>query len=259
MKTISQKLYEASLNYLNDSKIEDFVIGIGLTAVRLNDGRTGVCYTNKGDTLGRCEEFYTCTGDSGNPQTKVNLGMKTDELLKIGLFSGDPLLRSVAYAALNAVFSVPEIEKNYKKGDISKFLEVSFDDIVGMIGEITPLINLWEPLVWDILIFDRNRRNEKVFPDWAIVDFLPKCSIVVITGSSVANGTIDWILNYVNTDRVAIIGPSTPLVPGVFGVKVLAGVKVVNSEKLFDLISKGAGTKKIVAEKVVEKVVLIDD
>ncbi|MBO8160077.1 MAG: hypothetical protein H0Z24_00450 [Thermosipho sp. (in: Bacteria)] len=259
MQTSSQKLFEAAKGYTGNSTIDDFVIGIGLTGVKLSDGRTGVSYTNKGDTLGRCEEFYSCTGEEGNPQSKVKIGMKTEELLKIGLFSGDPLLRSVAYAALNAVFAVPEIEEKYTVGDISKFLEVDLNDIVGMIGEITPLINLWKPLVWDVLIFDRNRKKEEIFPDWAIVDFLPKCSVVVITGSAVANGTIDWILNYVRTDRTAIIGPSTPLVPNVFDVKVLAGVKVINSERLFDLISKGAGTKKIVAEKVVEKVVLINE
>jgi len=259
LKTVSEKLYERALKYTNNSRIEDFVIGIGLTGVRLNDGRTGICYTNKEDTLGRCEEFYTCTGDEGNPQSKIELGMNTDELLKIGLFSGDPLLRSVAYAALNAVFVVPEIEERYKYGDISEYLEVDFEDVVGMIGEINPLINLWKPLVWDILIFDRKRRNEKIFPDWAIVDFLSKCSVVAITGSSVVNGTIDWILKYINTDRIAIIGPSTPLIPNVFNVKVLAGVKVLDSEKLFNLISKGAGTKKIIAEKAVQKVVLLQD
>ncbi|SHH40197.1 Rossmann-like domain-containing protein [Thermosipho atlanticus] len=259
MSTITQKLFNEALKYVNGTTLEDFVIGVGLTAVKLSDGRAGVSYTNKGDTLGRCEEFYKCTGDTGNPQSKVKIGMKTEELLKIGLFSADPLLRSVAYAALNATFSVPEIKKMYKKGDISKFLGVSFEDIVGMIGEITPLINLWKPLVWDILIFDRNRKNEEVFPDWAVVDFLPKCTVVVITGSAVTNGSIDWVLKYVNTERIAIIGPSTPLTPNVFNVKILAGVEVVDPDKLFDLVSKGAGTKKIIAEKAVEKVVLIKE
>lgn len=259
MKTISEKLYEKALKYTNNSKIDDFVLGIGLTAVKLNDGRTGICYTNKDDTLGRCEEFYTCTSEEGNPQSKIELGMKTEDFLKIGLFSGDPLLRSLSYAALNAVFAVPEIEEKYKVGDISEFLEVGFEDIVGMIGEINPLISLWKPLVWDILIFDRKRRNENIFPDWAIVDFLPKCSVIAITGSAVVNGTIDWILKYVNTNKVAIIGPSTPLIPDVFNVKVLAGVKILDDKKVFDLLSKGAGTKKIIAEKAVQKVVLLQD
>ncbi|QTA37751.1 DUF364 domain-containing protein [Thermosipho ferrireducens] len=259
MSTISEKLLKKAQEYLENETIEDFIVGIGITAVKLSDGRTGIGFTNKQDTLGRCEEFYKCTGVEGNPQSKVEVGMKAIDLLKIGLFSGDPLLRSVAYACVNAVFSVEEIEKHYIKGDISEYLSVTMDDIVGMVGEITPLVTSWKMKVWDLLIFDRNRKDDTVFPDWAIVDLLPKCNVVVITGSSVVNGTIDWVLNYVKTDRVAIVGPSTPLVHGVFPVKILAGMKVVDSEKVFKLIARGAGTKKLVAEKAIEKVNLISE
>lgn len=255
MATISKTLLEKAQEFLNDNVIEDFVIGIGLTAVKLDDGRTGVAFTNKQDTLGRCEEFYRCVGLDGNPESKAKVGMTASELLEIGLFSGDPLLRSVAYATLNAVFNFNE--NRFVEGDIMEHLQVNENDIVGMVGEIDPLVSAWKDKVWDLLIFDRNRKRDDVFPDWAIVDLLPKCTVVVITGSSIVNGTIDWVLKYVRTDRVAIVGPSTPLVENVFPVKILGGIYIKDSNILFDLVSKGAGTKKIIRSGAAKKVNII--
>jgi|OM-RGC.v1.009746725 hypothetical protein len=256
--TFSKKLYDEALKYINNETLKDYIIGLGLSAALLSDGRCGVSYTLREDTLGKCEEFFKCTGDFGNPVSKINPGMRVKEVLNIGLFSPDPLIRSVAYATLNAVFSTNEIKSMYSLGDLSQYINVNLDDTVGFIGRIDPLINLWKPKAWDILIFDRNRKgSDEILPDWAIVDLLPKCSVVVISGSAIVNGSIDWILNYVKTDKVAIVGPSTTLVPNVFPVKLLAGINVLNSDKLFKLISHGAGTKKIIAEKAVEKVVLI--
>ncbi|ABR31645.1 hypothetical protein SU69_09140 [Thermosipho melanesiensis] len=253
---ISEKLYKKALEYIdNEIYLEDYIIGYGLTSAVLSDNSCGVSYTLREDTLGKCEEFFKCTSSSGNPTSKINVGMKVNEILKIGLFSSDPFTRSVGYATLNAILQ--NNMKNYEKGDIIEFLEVSFEDIVGIVGKIDPLIEYLKPIVWDVLVFDRNRNgSEEILPDWSIIELLPKCSVVIITGAAVINGTIDWILKYVNTDRIAIVGPSTPLVKDIFPVKILAGVKILDSKKLFKLIAHGAGTKKIVAEKVVEKIVL---
>jgi len=239
----------------NNVVIEDFVIGIGLTAVKLSDGRAGVAFTNKQDTLGKCEEFYRCMGLDGDLESKAEVGMTALELLEMGLFSGDPLLRSVAYATLNAVFNFNS--DRFVRGDVMEHLQVNESDIVGMVGEIEPLANAWKDKVWDLLIFDRNRRRDNIFPDWAIVDLLPKCTVVVITGSAIVNGTIDWVLKYVRTNRTAIVGPSTPLIEGVFPVEILAGVYIKDPEILFDLVSKGAGTKKIIRSGAAEKVNII--
>ncbi|ANQ53025.1 hypothetical protein XJ44_00470 [Thermosipho affectus] len=251
---ISEVLFNEAFEFVDNSVfLEDYIIGYGLTAALLSDGRCGVSYTLREDTLGKCEEFFKCTSSTGNPVSKIDVGMGVREILKIGAFSPDPLTRSVAYAVLNSVFYYDE--SKYLKGDITKFLDVSFDDTVGVVGKIEPLIEYLKPVAWDVLVFDRNRNSDDVLPDWAIVDLLPKCTVVIITGATVVNGTIDWILKYVNTKRVIIVGPSTPLVEKI-PVKFLAGVRVLDSKKLFKLIAHGAGTRKIIAEKLVEKVVI---
>lgn len=254
--TIAKKLYEKSLeNITDDTYVEDFVIGIGETAVKLSDGRTGFVATNREDTLGKCEEFYKCMGLDGKPESKAEVGMKVKELLDVGLFSGDPLLRSVSYAAVNAIFN--KNPERFVKGDTLELMEFNKKDIVGIVGEITPFVEALRPKVWDVLIFDRQRRNEDVLPDWAIIEMLPKCTAVIITGTTIVNGTIDYILNYVNTDRVAISGPSTIMVEDVFPVKILSGSYIEDSEKLFDLIKKGAGTRTLFRSGAARKVNLV--
>ncbi|NUU96641.1 hypothetical protein XO10_10365 [Marinitoga sp. 1135] len=254
--SIAKKLYNKALeNLVDDVIIEDFIIGIGETAVKLSDGRVGFVATNREDTLGKCEEFYKCMGLDGKPESKANIGMKAKDLLEVGLFSGDPLLRSVSYAALNAVFN--KNPERFVGGDTLELMEFKKNDVVGMIGEITPFVETLKPKVWDVLVFDRQRRSDEVLPDWAIIEMLPKCSAVIITGTSIVNGTIDWILNYVNTDRVAIAGPSTMMVEDVFPVKILSGAYVENSDLLFDLIKKGAGTRTLFRSGAARKVNLL--
>ncbi|SHE83447.1 hypothetical protein SAMN02745164_01238 [Marinitoga hydrogenitolerans DSM 16785] len=253
--SIAKKLYIKALENVTDEFIEDFVIGIGETAVKLSDGRTGFVATNREDTLGKCEEFYKCMGLDGKPESKAEVGMKVKDLLEIGLFSGDPLLRSVSYAAVNAVFN--KNPERFIEGDTLKLMEFNKKDIVGIVGEITPFVDALRPKVWDVLIFDRQRRADYILPDWAIIEMLPKCTAIIITGTTIVNGTIDWILNYVNTDRVAIAGPSTIMVEDVFPVKILSGSYIENSEKLFDLIKKGAGTRTLFRSGAARKVNLI--
>ncbi|OQY09085.1 MAG: hypothetical protein B6I29_04190 [Marinitoga sp. 4572_148] len=254
--TISEKLYKKALENITDELlIEDFIIGIGETAVKLSDGRTGFVATNREDTLGKCEEFYKCMGLDGKPESKAEVGMKAKELLEVGLYSGDPLLRSVSYAAVNAIFN--KNPERFIDGDTLELMEFNKKDIVGIVGEITPFVDALRPKVWDVLVFDRQRRNDQVLPDWAIIDMLPKCTAVIITGTTIVNGTIDYILNYVNTDKVAIAGPSTIMVEEVFPVKILSGSYIENSEKLFDLIKKGAGTRTLFRSGAARKVNLL--
>lgn len=254
--TISEKLYKKALENITDELlIEDFIIGIGETAVKLSDGRAGFVATNREDTLGKCEEFYKCMGLDGKPESKAETGMKAKELLEVGLYSGDPLLRSVSYAAVNAIFN--KNPERFIDGDTLELMEFNKKDIVGIVGEITPFVDALRPKVWDVLVFDRQRRNDQVLPDWAIIDMLPKCTVVIITGTTIVNGTIDYILNYVNTDKVAIAGPSTIMVEEVFPVKILSGSYIENSEKLFDLIKKGAGTRTLFRSGAARKVNLL--
>lgn len=66
----------------------------------------------------------------------------------------------------------------------------------------------------------------------------------MITGRSIANGTIDHLLELTTKAReVAIIGASAGILPGVLfkrGATILGGVKIMDAAKMMQVVSEGA-------------------
>ena len=84
-----------------------------------------------------------------------------------------------------------------------------------------------------------------------MTSFLPlllsHCSIVIISGTTIINKTIDQVLFYLNASQtIGIIGATTPLAPSIFSrykVSILSGIKVTDPAKLIGLIKQGGGTR----------------
>ena len=74
-------------------------------------------------------------------------------------------------------------------------------------------------------------------PAAAAPEVLPRADVVGITGSTLANGTLEGLLALCRPDAVVVlIGPTTPLSPLLFdhGVDVLCGTLVVDPEPLLE-------------------------
>ena len=78
---------------------------------------------------------------------------------------------------------------------------------------------------------------------------LHRCSVALITATTLINGIIDELLAAAaNCREVVPLGPSTPLVPEVFAtvprlVTLLAGVVVTNAEELLRTVARDGGTR----------------
>jgi uncharacterized protein (DUF4213/DUF364 family) len=88
-----------------------------------------------------------------------------------------------------------------------------------------------------------------VFPDWAASAVLPECQVVLISAATLLNRTVDALLGLAGSAReVAILGPSTPLLPELFagrGVTLLSGVQVVDPDQALRVVSEGGGTHQL--------------
>ena len=247
---ILKNLVKKSTDAAKDLYVEDFVIGIGLVGVKLSDGSAGVAYNLKQDLLGECEEFSE--GRGKNYSLLLKPGEKAITFIE-AFTSENPLAKSLGLATINAVLSEKE---NLQKGDLLEHLEIKEGDIVGMIGEIGPLIMAAIEKGAKVRVFERNRKRGQ-FPDWAITTYLEDCDVVIISASSIVNWTIEWVLDYVKTDRVAIVGPTATLVKDIFPVKVIAGAKILDPDKLLDSLPRGIGTAGLYSSGIAEKVTLI--
>jgi uncharacterized protein (DUF4213/DUF364 family) len=74
-------------------------------------------------------------------------------------------------------------------------------------------------------------------------NIIPKADVVAITGSAFVNHTIEELLRLCESKALVIVlGPTTPLSPILFeyGVDVISGTKVVDSERVLLYVSQGA-------------------
>ena len=136
------------------------------------------------------------------------------------------------------------------RGDLLEVLELKPDDHVGMVGCFYPLVEGIRRRVRRLSIFERGQRLSSDFlPEGQAAELLPRCSVALITATTLINGTIDELLAAAaNCREVVLLGPSTPFVPEVFAkspsrVTLLAGVVVTNPEELLRTVARDGGTR----------------
>ncbi len=245
---ILKKLVQKALERSGDLVVDDFVVGLGLVGVKLSDGSGGVAYNLRSDLLGQCEEFST-TEDGY--KLILEPGMKASDFIR-AFSHPNPIARALSLATMNAILN----RGTFQKGDLLEYLKVKPEDRVGMIGEIGPMITALMENGNEVLVFERNPKRG-ILPDWAIMSHLESCDVVIISASSIINWTVEWILDYVSTDRVAIVGPSAPLVRDVFPVKVIGGAVILDPDRMIKELSRAYGTSGVYRTKLAEKVNLV--
>lgn len=225
--------------------VKDYVMGIGLCAVTLDDGRTGVSYTDRKSIPWGCSLYDEL------PKT----GVGVEEF--INLFdSSDVLLNALGMAAINACVN----DGNYENGDVMEAVNLDENDVMGMIGYFDPMVSKIKRQIKMLYIFEKERTlttwPQKALSPEEIPNVLPQCSVLLISATTVMNKSFDDILKYAQTDRIILLGPSAPMLTEAFPeVKVFGGTTVV-SEAL-KTIAHGGGTRNLYREHVGKKVILI--
>jgi hypothetical protein len=91
-------------------------------------------------------------------------------------------------------------------------------------------------------------------PAGSAPDILPQSDIVVITSTTIINHTFDSLIKLCSPHAlVMLVGPSTPLSPILFdyGVSMLAGAVVTNSEAVLRAISQGGTFQQVEGARLV--------
>lgn len=226
---------------LRRRQVVDVRVGLGYTAVKLDDGACGLAATLRDETTSCC----TVVKEAGELT-----GRDAYSLASLAL-STDALESALGVATINAI--VNGQDKGSIPGDILEHLAITPDHTVGMVGYFKPLIEPIRGRCHRLYIFERRLLDlglgpgrEEVYPDWAVNLLLPRCDVAIITGATIVNKTIDHLLGLCRGE-IAIAGPTTPLSP-VFadhGVSYLFGVKVQDTDRVLRIISEGGGTRRL--------------
>jgi uncharacterized protein (DUF4213/DUF364 family) len=102
----------------------------------------------------------------------------------------------------------------------------------------------------ELFILERGAAREKgMFPDTACEEIIPKANIVIITGSALANGTLDRLLQLSSRARtIALVGPTASCLPEPLferGVNYVGGIRINDADKAMQVISEGGGTPRL--------------
>jgi len=205
-----------------DFKISRVCVGLFHTGVMLENRYVGLCHTPT-------EDIPHVPGRRG----RNFHGLRVSGSLRL-LNSFNMVERAVGIAALNAVSQHVMDREGYEREigvDVFDAIEAEKEDKVAVVGYMRPLVGKLRGKVKRVLVFERSPRlRGDALPDTFVEQLLPKADVVVISGASLVNGTIDRLLELSRSAKfVAVAGPSASALPEPFferGVKVMAGVLV---------------------------------
>ncbi|MFH0916333.1 MAG: DUF4213 domain-containing proteins, partial [bacterium] len=125
---IIEELRSHLLHHFPEQRVADVRIGLGYSAVMLEDGNAGTAYTFRHDAASGCSVFMG---------RRPLAGRTTTEILEY-LGSPDVVECSVGLALANAMANRPHPDQ--QEGDILDILPLRPDDRVGMVGYFGPLV-----------------------------------------------------------------------------------------------------------------------
>jgi uncharacterized protein (DUF4213/DUF364 family) len=253
-------LKEKTPTPLQDVWIDDLVIGIFFTGVKLSTGHAGCAFT----PIGEIPEAVCCPTTAARMPQAGNLeGSPVSEILKYAL---DPnvLKSAIGVATLNALSQW--IIESENKGEYQvvndkdgfDLLEIQPHETVSLIGAFAPYIRRLKMMGNPFFIIERNpqtlRPDEMKYfrSDSEMATALKNSDDVIITGTAIVNHTIDTILSHIASDkRTAIIGPTASLIPDSFyrrGLDIMAGVRIMDPDLMIKILKQGGSAYHLLKE-----------
>ena len=243
--SVKHRILEAAKPYLENLTVKDLVVGISLIAVQLSNEAVGVSYVLRYGLPPECAAF----GYARNA-----IGMSAWDVAKWSVEGKDNVGRSIGGAVLSAASQQPDIADDTDE-KCHYGMEITEEDVVGMIGFIKPVAKTLSSQVKKLYVFDEGVSLYEGTIHVCGMDqqpvLLTECTKMIITGSSTINGSIDGLLEMCpNAKQIAIVGSSTPMFPEGWkdaGVTALAGSwwPSERKEDIFRIISQGGGIAQL--------------
>jgi len=216
------------------SFIDTINIGLGYTAVILNDGRCGLCCTLTGS-------ITSCTVWKDPESYEKKKAIKALELI----FSKNSLTRSVAIALVNALNHHKTAVLPIDEGLMFDDLNLKENSTVAMIGFFMPIVKQLKTKKIEVITLDigKNIGNKKEFYEMAN----KKADAIILTATSLINNTFEEVLSDLSFSKapIALIGPSTIMEPSLYKgrrINILAGTHTLDNENILKAIRNAKGT-----------------
>jgi uncharacterized protein len=236
---------------LNDITIDRAVVGLFFTGVKLSNGVAGTSAT----PIKSIPEAVCCPSSAmAMPFPGKLRGRRAADLAQEAL-SGHGIRRAVGIATVNALADCcwqrrphPDVELRHGI-DAFDATDIRHGDRVVVVGAFVPFLKELKRRGQAFLVLEQDAATLKADelpyfrPAEQAAEILPDADVVLITGSTLVNNTLEDLLALTRRDaRVTIVGPTVGMLPDAFlarGADVLGCVRITNPDAFLELLAEG--------------------
>jgi uncharacterized protein (DUF4213/DUF364 family) len=247
--------------------VERAAVGLFFTGVKLNTGAAGACAT----PLRSIPEAVCCPSSAmAMPFPGKLRGRPARQLLKeTGASSG--IRRAVGVATMNALADMCWGRRALQNVELRVGVDaydaagIQPGDHVVVVGAFVPFLKSLKRARqrFTVLEIDPGTLKPDELPHFRPADqagdVLPSADVVLITGTTLVNHTLEHLLALCRpAARVALVGPTVSLLPDAFlrrGVDVLGGIRVTAPDAFLDVLAEGGSGHHFFGRSA-EKVIL---
>jgi uncharacterized protein (DUF4213/DUF364 family) len=236
---------------LDEITIERVVVGLFFTGVKLSNGTAGTSAT----PIKSIPEAVCCPSSAlAMPFPGKLRGRRAADLAREAL-SGHGIRRAVGIATVNALADCcwrrrphPDIEVCHGI-DAFDATDIRHGDNVVVVGAFVPFLKELKRRGQGFLVLEQDpatlKADELPFfrPAEQAAEILPDADVVLITGSTLVNNTLESLLALARPEaRVTVVGPTVGMLPDAFlarGADVLGCVRITEPDAFLDLLAEG--------------------
>jgi uncharacterized protein len=233
---LNRALYDAVASAAGQCRIERICLGLGYTAVTLDDGRIGLAYTYFDRKTG-CTLIRDYQDFENRPAADMLALIETRDTLE----------RSMALALINALNldQVRGMPADRNNDILLSLLGIGSGCRVAMVGCIRPLVTLLESKGASVEVIDEFQQVGE--QDHFFRQLAQWADAALITSTAIINNTLEDILSRMGPKvRAALLGPGTPMVARAFSawpaLKALAGIVPLEPAAVLKAVRHGLGT-----------------
>jgi hypothetical protein len=229
------RLYARLETSAKNRRIDDVRLGLSYVGVKLDNQAAGIAAVlpdNSGRGCMALKEAGTYTGAGAESMLKYLLESKNSLHLSIGL------------ALANALVKLPV--DTHEDREATTYFNIKSGEKVAMVGLFAPLVERIRATSAQLTIIEKNPARINLLSGEEKKHALKECDVAIITATTLLNNSLEETLAMLGRPRiVALMGPSTPLVPEIFlgtPINHLGGAIVTNAQRVLQIISEGGGT-----------------
>ncbi len=233
--SILKRLYDCFEFSAKNRRIADLRVGLSYVGVCLDNGAAGIAALLTDKTPRGC----TVLKEAG-----TYAGSDAKGALAYLVEGHSALHRAIGLATANAL--IESSRDTTEDTEATTYFNLRPGEKVAMVGLFAPLVERIRATGAILTILEKNPdRLEILSPDDKL-QALTDCDVAIITATTLLNNTFEETIASVRSPRVvALMGPSTPLVPEIFDatpVTHLGGAVVADTQRVLQIISEGGGT-----------------